>query len=56
MTVVLSPEGRGRWNRLTIQVPIPADLFPAIRDGQVHVGDRWFMAGRHWRVVQVTAG
>lgn len=54
MTVVIVPRGRGNWKRVTLQVPAPADLFPAVRDGLVKVGAEWFIADRWWRVVEVT--
>jgi hypothetical protein len=55
MTLVLVPAGRGRWRRVTLGIPVPADLFPSLRDRQVRVGDRWFMADRWWRVIEVQA-
>jgi len=53
--VVLVPVGRGNWRALVLEVGGPAatDLFPAIREGQVKVGDRWTIAGREWRIVEV---
>jgi hypothetical protein len=53
LTIIISPVGRGRWRRVTLSIPQPADLFPAVRDGIVHVGMRWLIADRWWRVVEV---
>lgn len=53
MTLTLVPIGRGNWRKLVLNVPTPADLFPSVRDAVVAVDERWFMAGRWWRVVEV---
>jgi hypothetical protein len=53
MSVVLVPAGRGRWKRVTLGVSATSDLFPALRDGLVKAGDRWFIADRWWRVIEV---
>ena len=53
MIIVLSPVGRGNWKRLTLVAHTPAQLFPEIRENRLDVGERWFMAGRWWRIVEV---
>lgn len=55
MTLVLVPVGRGNWRRLELSISRPADLFPSLRDGEgvVAIGDRWHVAGRIWRIVEV---
>ena len=54
MILSLVPSGRGNWKRLTLVVHAPAQLFPEIRQQRLEVGERWFMAGRWWRIVEVT--
>jgi hypothetical protein len=53
VTLVLVPAGRGRWRKLVLEIPAPADLFPSVRDRQVRAGERWFMAGRWWWIREV---
>lgn len=53
MKLVLVPAGRGNWRHLVVEIPAPADLFPAVRDQQVRPLERWFMAGRWWRILEV---
>ncbi len=53
MTIVIVPRGRGNWKRVELSIAQPADLFPAVRDQQVRVGDEWHVAGRLWRIVEV---
>jgi hypothetical protein len=53
MTVVIVPVGRGNWRRVALQIPASADLFPTVRDRVLHAGERWFLADRWWRVVEV---
>jgi len=55
VTIVLVPAGRGNWRKVTLGIPMPADLFPSVRDGMVCAGDRWFIADRWWRVLEVRA-
>lgn len=53
MKLVLVPAGRGKWRRVTLDIASPADLFPSVRDHVPTPGERWFMAGRWWRLVEV---
>jgi hypothetical protein len=51
--VTIVPAGRGNWKKVELVIEALADLFPHVRDGQVSLGDRWFIADRWWRVVEV---
>jgi hypothetical protein len=51
--LVLVPVGRGNWKRMHMVIQSPAQLFPQIREQQVLPKERWFMAGRWWRIVEV---
>jgi hypothetical protein len=53
MTLTLRPLGRGNWRKLVLEIAVPADLFPAVRERQVQARERWFMAGRWWRILEV---
>lgn len=52
MIVVIAPVGRGNWKREAVVIQTP-DLMLEVRQTEVRVGDRWFVAGRWWRVVEV---
>ena len=52
MIVFIVPAGRGNWKKEAVAIQTP-DLLLMVRDEQVSVGDRWFVAGRWWRVVEV---
>lgn len=53
MTLILTPEGRGKWRRVTMHIDAPADLFPALRNQPVTPGMRIVFAGLTLRVVEV---
>lgn len=56
MIVTLRPVGRGNWRPLVLVIHRPAQLFPELRDGEgvVAPGQVWELAGRKWRIVEVS--
>lgn len=53
MTLILKPRGRGNWAVVTMTLDAPADLFPALRDRALFVGQEIVVAGLVLRVCEV---
>jgi hypothetical protein len=50
--VFIVPVGRGNWKREAVVIQTP-DLMLEVRQQEVRINERWFVAGRWWRVVEV---
>jgi hypothetical protein len=50
--VFIVPVGRGNWTKQAVVIQTP-DLMLEVRRTEVRLRDRWFIAGRWWRVVEV---
>lgn len=52
MIVIIVPVGRGNWRREAVVIQTP-DLMLEVRRTEVRVGQKWYLVGRWWRVVEV---